>query len=139
MITPPEWLQTESPGGLKIWGDVTRRLEKLGRLVNSDPECLAAYCHCLERSSHFDGVDPKLVMVTGYKPRPGENPVSVLWRRAAEYCAVRLGLIKPKHISYFEILLDDGWDELDQEGHLVYLRGGEVSAHLDPHWQVGLD
>ena len=157
MTTPaiPEWLQTEAPGALKIWDDVTRRLEKLGRLGDADPECLAAYSYCMEKAAYFKTTDPSLIKWNGSLPPADQtyheerwrrearqssgNPLSGLWRRAAEYCAVHLGLIKPRHISFIELLLEDGWDELDHEGHLIYMHGGEVMAHLDRHWQFGED
>ena len=75
----------------------------------------------------------------GYPHRPGENPLVYLWKRGAEYAGNLLGLWPTKHISFFELGLYDGWDELDSDGHFLYKYGGEVTYHLDPTWQVGED
>jgi len=152
-IEPPNWLV--EPKALKIWDVMVTRLEKKGLLPTTDPEMLAAYCHCMERALYYADIDPKTISWIGamapydksYKPpawigyphKPGENPLVYLWRRGAAYAGNRLGLWPVKHISFMELLMVGTWDELDSDGHFLYKHGGEVTYHLEPAWQVGED
>jgi len=153
MITPPEWL-TE-PVALRIWNEYSNRLKKKGLLETTDPNMLGAFCYCMERALFFAKIDPKTLSWigamapadksykvprwVGYPHRPSENPLVYLWRRGAAFAGNKLGLWPAKHISFFELGLYDGWDELDLDGHFLYKYGGEVTYHLDPAWQVGED
>jgi hypothetical protein len=152
----PEWLVKEAPEALSIWQDAIERLKTKGRLVNPPPEAadmIAAYAYCMARAAHYENVPPELVKWNGSLPpvitpcylpkfikesqRLAGNPLVLLWREGARYAINQLGLFgPPKRISFFEILLEDGWDELNPDGSFKRLHGGEVCYRLSPAWEI---
>lgn len=149
-MIPPTWLVDAAE--LRLWAEMSKRLERRGLLAGVDPEMLAAYCYCMAKALSCARVDPKRIdwmgshagsmphpRWVGYPHRSGENPLVYLWRRGAEFAGNGLGLWKPRHISLMELLLYDTWDELDDRGELVYRHAGEVIFRLNLAWQYGED
>jgi phage terminase small subunit len=134
-LQPPTWLVEEDPNALAIWQDVVSRLTKRGLLEHVDPAAIAGYAFCVSRALYWEALGPARVR-TFHDDEPG-NYVVAVWRRGAQFAANMLGGLFPLvPVSFAELLLDDFWDELDDDGGHVYRHGGLVTYRLVPDWQL---